>query len=78
MPFIKLLIVNRLKNLQKNYSSCYLYTDDEWLLVLKLFDVLFKYIDLSDDKLIRTNLKNDIENGGNYIYKINFSKYIMD
>ena len=54
------------KDFSRHYYSCYFDTEDESLLDLEPIDVLIKYIDLSDDKLIREGLpklKKDIENG---------------
>ena len=56
----------KFKEFSKHYYSCYLDIDDESMLDLEPIDVLIKYIDLSDDKLIRKGLpklKKDIENG---------------
>ena len=56
----------KFKEFSRHYYLCYLDVDDESLLDLEPIDVLIKYIDLSDDKLIREGLpklKKDIENG---------------
>ena len=44
------------KQFSKHYYSCYLDIEDESLLNLVTNDVLIKYMDLSDDKLIREGL----------------------
>ena len=56
----------KFKEFSRHYYSCYLDIQDESLLDLETIDVLIKYIDLSDVKLIRkglSKLKKDIENG---------------
>ena len=53
------------KDMMRHYY-CYNDTEDESLLDMELIDVVIKYIDLSDEKLIRKGIKQlnkDIENG---------------
>ncbi len=53
----------KFKEFTKHYYSCYLDVEDELLLDIEPIDVLIKYIDLSDEKLIREGLPKYIENG---------------
>ena len=61
LGFILASILNKnncenFKQFSKHYYSCYLDIEDESLLNLVTNDVLIKYMDLSDDKLIREGL----------------------